>query len=111
MTTEEFLEFKKEIAQRSYDICKQKNADYTADSGNAFKNFMMVEEMGICSTEDGFLTRMTDKMMRVTSFVKKGTLEVKSESVEDTLMDLSNYAELFMGYLKWKRESKHLRCG
>ncbi len=50
-----------------------------------------------------FLTRMSDKTSRIESFVENETLQVMDESVEDTLLDLANYAILFAGYLKEQR--------
>lgn len=84
-------------------ITKAKNSDYTGVNSDPFSNFTVVEQLGICSTEQGFLTRMTDKLKRITSFVQKGFLDVKDESVDDTLLDLANYCLLFTGYLKAKR--------
>jgi hypothetical protein len=49
---------------------------------------------------------MMDKISRIASFIKKGTLEVKDESVKDTLMDLANYCILFAGYLESKKTPK-----
>ena len=69
---------------------ERKNKDYTGGSDDPFANFKSVEVLGI-STEVGFLTRMMDKMKRIASFVHKGELAVKDESVTDTLQDLSNY--------------------
>ena len=65
---------------------------------------MVVEKIGIASTEQGFLTRMMDKISRVNSFVKQGTLNVADEKIEDTLMDLANYAILMAGYLRSKKD-------
>jgi hypothetical protein len=48
---------------------------------------------------------MSDKFARITTFVNKGVLKVKDESVEDTLLDLANYCILMAGYIKSKRES------
>jgi hypothetical protein len=67
------------------------------------KNFSLVEKAGICSTEQGFLARISDKFSRISTFVKKGVLEVKEESLEDTLLDLANYALLLACYIKGKR--------
>lgn len=59
--------------------------------------------MGI-KTEQGFLTRMMDKMKRISSFVEKGELQVKDESVTDTLRDLANYSCLLAGYIKSQKD-------
>lgn len=60
-----------------------------------------MESLGI-QTEIGFLTRMMDKMKRISSFVHNGKLQVKDESVTDTLQDLANYSALMAGYIKSK---------
>lgn len=103
MTQEEYLKEFEAITKKMLEITKAKNSDYTGTSGDPFKNFKIVEDAGICSTEQGFLTRMMDKLARINSFVQKGALEVKDESVEDTLLDLANYSILFRCFLKSKR--------
>lgn len=103
MTKEQYLQFHRECTEKMFAITKAKNADYTGTSTDPFSNFSKVQEMGICSTEQGFMVRMHDKMARLTSFVQKGILEVKDESVEDTLLDLSNYCILMAGYLRSKK--------
>lgn len=84
------------------EISRKKNADYTGSNANPFSNFESVEVLGI-KTEQGFLTRMMDKMKRISSFVEKGELLVKDESVIDTLSDLANYSCLLAGYIESKR--------
>lgn len=103
---DKYLAFAKSTTEKMLQISKQKNADYTGGNSDPFANFTRVEALGICSTEQGFLTRMTDKMCRISSFVKNGTLEVKDESVEDTLIDLANYCILMLGYLEQKKRGK-----
>lgn len=83
-------------------ISKAKNADYTGKTSDPFANFKAVEVLGI-STEQGFLTRMMDKMKRIASFVENGELLVKDESVTDTLQDLANYSCLLAGYIESKK--------
>lgn len=103
MTKEDYLKFHRECLEKMAKITAAKNADYTGIGDDPFANFTRVELLGICSTEQGFLTRMMDKLSRITSFVQKGELQVKDESVEDTLLDLSNYCILMMGYIKSKK--------
>lgn len=101
MNREEYFKFHEEMTRRMNVITKQKNADYTGAAGDdPFANFNRVASLGVCSTEQGFMVRMLDKYMRINSFVQKGFLNVKDESVEDTLLDLANYAILFAGYLR-----------
>lgn len=103
MTKEEYFKFFEATTKQMLDICKKKNADYTGTDASPFSNFERVETLGICTTEQGFLTRITDKLCRVSSFCAKGELQVKDESVTDTLQDMANYCILMMGYLKSKR--------
>lgn len=103
MTKQDYFKFHQDCLDKMAKITAAKNADYTGVGDDPFANFTRVEAMGICSTEQGFLTRMMDKMSRINSFVQKGTLQVKDESVEDTLLDLANYAILLAGYIKSKK--------
>jgi len=102
MTKKEYFEFAGEFFGSCIATSKKKNADYTGDSSDPFANFRSVEILGI-STEIGFLTRMMDKMMRISSFATNGELQVKDESVLDTLHDLANYSCLLAGYIKSKQ--------
>jgi len=106
MNKNEYLEYHKQACEKMMAITKAKNADYTGVGDDPFANFTRVESVGICSTEQGFLTRMMDKVCRINSFVQKGTLEVKEESVEDTLFDLANYSIMMAAYIKSKNNKK-----
>jgi hypothetical protein len=67
------------IHKRGLEIFIKKNHDY----GDAFATFGIV----------GILIRMNDKMERIMSIIKNGVIMVP-ESVEDTLLDLHNYATM-----------------
>lgn len=99
MTKQEYFEFAQDFFNTCIETSKKKNADYTGGSDDPFSNFTAV---GIDWTEIGFYTRMTDKMARLKSFIKNGELQVKDESVIDSLNDLANYCCLLAGYLKSK---------
>lgn len=103
MTKDEFFEFFEKTTAEMIAISRAKNADYTGIGTSPFANFERPEQMGICSTEQGFLTRMCDKLSRIASFCAKGELQVKDESVMDTLKDNANYSILMMGFLEQKR--------
>lgn len=103
MTKQEYLEFFELQTKKMLEITRKKNADYTGAGDDPFANFTRVERLGICSTEQGFLTRMFDKFSRIISFTQKGELQVKDESVEDTLLDLSIYSLLMLGYVVSKK--------
>lgn len=102
MTKKQYLQFHRDFCNKMVEVTKRKNADYTGDTDNPFKNFELVERLEITSTEIGLLTRMTDKMARLISFQQMGKLEVLDESIEDTLLDLANYSALMAGILKSK---------
>jgi hypothetical protein len=104
MNKEQYLKEFEAITKEMYAITKAKNSDYTGDPSEPFKNFTMVETMGAATTEQGFFTRMNDKMMRFAGFLKNGVLEVKDEKIEDTLMDLANYSILCICYLRSKKK-------
>lgn len=101
-TPEQYLKRFKEITEEMYNTSKKKNSDYTADCGDAFANFKLVEEMGICSTEAGFLTRLSDKFARLVGLVKNKECQVKDEKYTDTLLDMANYCILLCIYLENK---------
>ena len=105
MNQTKYLERFKELTDQMYETTRRKNSDYTGDATQAFKNFTMVETIGFASTEQGFLTRMVDKVMRVAGFIKNGTLKVVDEKITDTLIDLAVYSLLFVIYLEQKQST------
>lgn len=108
MDRTELLKNHQELCRKAYELMQRKNHDYAGRGGESpFANFTRCESMGICTTEQGFLVRMTDKMSRLSSFVEAGVLKVKDESVEDTILDIINYAVLFRSYLQ-ERETKNV---
>lgn len=98
------LEFDNYVS-RMRETLVNKNHDYSGDN-SPFHNFEVVEKVGICSAEQGFLTRMMDKMMRINNFVASGVLKVQDEKIEDTLLDLANYSLLLSSFIKYKKENK-----
>ena len=82
----DFYKLLEEIKQ----IHSNKNHDYSGE-GDPFKNFKLCENMNIPAWK-GCLIRISDKFSRLCSFATKEKLEVKDESMEDTLKDLAVYA-------------------
>ena len=103
MTKEEYFKFAEKFYNDCLETSRKKNSDYTGGNDDPFSNFKSVEVLGI-STEIGFITRMMDKMKRIASFVEQGQLQVKDESVLDTLHDLANYSCLMAGYIQSKNQ-------
>lgn len=105
MNRAELLAFHDEFTAKMKDICVAKNADYAGPGGDdPFANFRRTEAMGIAKTEAGMLVRMVDKLSRISTFLEAGQLQVKDESVEDTLVDLANYSLLLAGYIRGKKK-------
>ncbi len=103
MTRDELLAFHEEITKEARALMSLKNRDYAGNEGvEPFANFTRVEAMGICKTEQGFMVRLTDKMSRLSSFVRAGKMNVKDESFMDTCVDVINYMVLLAAYLKDK---------
>ena len=72
----------RQITTQMSEIYKAKNQDY----GNSFGK--SVQAHGLIAA----VVRLEDKMNRIASLVKSGNAEVKTESLQDTLIDMANYA-------------------
>lgn len=72
----------KAITDQMLDLYARKNEDYGDSFGIGFK------EHG----DTMAVIRLEDKLRRLKSLVKTNSQQVKDESIEDTLMDLANYA-------------------
>ena len=79
----------KSITSQMLNTYIKKNNDY----GNSFDKSM--DEFGMTSA----IIRMNDKLERLKTLSKKESM-VKDESVQDTLLDLANYAIMTVMYLK-----------
>ena len=101
-----FYELLEEMAR----IHSIKNQDY--GDGNPLGNFMESEGLGIPAFQ-GILVRMSDKWSRIKSLVKKERMlgKVKDESIEDTLIDLANYAILAIVIRRETQMSKVVKMG
>ena len=70
----------KDIQKNALELFERKNADY----GDAFAKYGLV----------GVLMRIEDKIQRCLSISKSGIQLVNDEALEDTLLDLHNYAAM-----------------
>ena len=85
-------------AAKHREICEQLNLIYKAknkDYGNSFSK--QFEEYGITSSA----IRIEDKFQRFKNLIKNEA-QVKDETVEDTLLDLANYAIMTVMELRKK---------
>ena len=100
MNREELLLMHQTLCKSALELMKKKNADYAGgDGAQPFANFTRVEAMGICSTEQGFMCRIMDKMSRLSSFIHSGKMNVEDESFNDTIIDVINYMVLLSDYI------------
>ena len=84
------------------DILKRKNADYAGPKGE-YNNFEFCEKLGVCTTEEGLVVRISDKMTRICNLLKADA-QVKDESIKDTLLDMANYAMILASYIEDKNK-------
>lgn len=77
-----YVDYFDDILKKMSEVHQRKNADY----GNNFHK--RYEKYGFLTA----LLRLTDKMERLENIYEKGEIQVKDESVEDTLLDLANYS-------------------
>lgn len=105
MNREELLKHHDKLTATAKEIMKQKNHDYAGEKGDSpFANFQRTELMGVCSTEQGFLVRVIDKVSRLSTFVSAGELKVDNEGYEDAVLDIINYMILFSAFVEDKNE-------
>jgi hypothetical protein len=74
------VEQMKEIQGKALEVFTRKNADY----GDAFATFGLI----------GVLVRIEDKIKRALSISNTGVTLVNDEGLQDTLLDLHNYAAM-----------------
>lgn len=100
MSPSDYLERFRQILDNMLATTTAKNHDY-AGLEDAFANFRMVESMGLAPTETGILTRMTDKLIRVSNLLQREA-KVKDEAIGQTLLDLAVYSIILAIYLEHK---------
>lgn len=89
-TTDNVKQFN-ELAQSMCELYEKKNSDY----GDSF-NISCTKYGPIAA-----LTRMSDKFNRIeTLILKRQTQKVEDEKIEDTLIDLANYAMMTVLWMK-----------
>lgn len=85
----------KEILDTMHDIYVRKNADY----GNSFDQTL--DEFGLVA----LAIRLDDKLRRFKQLIKQDA-QVKDESIEDTLLDMSNYSVMGKMWMDKQKQKK-----
>ena len=88
------IEEHKNILDFLHNLYIAKNHDYGDSVHDTY------EKYGLTS----FLVRMEDKLNRVRTLDQKQDIQVQNEKIEDTLLDLANYAILAVIELKAEKE-------
>ena len=83
------------ICQKLNQVYKAKNHDYGDSFGDTYK------KLGIISA----VTRLSDKMNRLMSLAVSHESQVKDEKIEDTLLDMANYAIMTLIELGYEPEN------
>lgn len=86
------------VCIQARDLMRRKNTDYTGHR-SLYENFELCERMNITDTVTGILTRMSDKFSRLVTLTRHDAA-CKDESIEDTVVDLINYAIIVAAYRK-----------
>src|SRR4030067_624493 len=81
-----------ELLEKMAELHSNKNHDY-AGEGDPLRNFRKAKEQGV-EPWRGIMISLSDKWSRLESFCRQGTLKIKDESLEDTLMDNAVYSLL-----------------
>jgi hypothetical protein len=83
---------------------RKKNTDYAGNNTpDAFRTMRGVEAFQICSTEQGILSRMSEKMGRISNLVVNNQQpQVQDEPAEEALRDLIGHAAILLAYLDTK---------
>lgn len=80
-TFEERADMHLRILQEIHDTYRKKNSDYGGSFTNLYRKFGLVSPV----------IKLYDKLTRLESLINKD-IEVVDESIEDTLLDMANYA-------------------
>jgi hypothetical protein len=81
------------ILEEMYSTYVKKNADY----GNSFEK--SIDKFGLVASA----VRLSDKLERFSNLICNDA-QVKDESIEDTLLDMANYAAMTVLFLRKERE-------
>lgn len=82
-----------QLTESMFELYKRKNKDYGDSFSKGFSEYGMIMPC----------IRLEDKFMRFKQLVRSGEQEVKDEKIEDTLIDMANYAIMTLIELKKKK--------
>lgn len=100
LSSENKIELHQDLLNKMHDLYVSKNDDYGDSVHDTYEKFGMTS----------FLVRMSDKLNRATALSKKDSIKVTDEKLEDTLLDLANYALLAIIELENDRSNLVSEC-
>lgn len=75
-----------DVVSDCVDLYKAKNADYGSSTTKTYQQFGDIS----------YATRINDKINRLNVLLTTSRQEVKDESIDDTILDIANYAILWL---------------
>ena len=96
------IENVKKLQEQNLELLKKKNHDYTGNR-DEYANLRLCEVLWVISLEKWIIVRLCDKLSRISSLIDHEE-HVKTESIIDTLQDMSNYALILASYILDKKE-------
>lgn len=103
MKQDEYHKIRKELFSKADALTNTKSNDYT--DTDVFDNFNMCRIAGITRSQ-GIFARLTDKVSRLANFVKDKEMQVTSEKLDDTILDLINYSVYLYASMQEEYEVK-----
>lgn len=105
---EALIKMRARLNEKADEILVAKGNDYNSaqqEAGDTLFNLRICQLLGIVSSPvNGVLIRMSDKLARLVSLTRPGVVQqVSDESLEDTVIDLRNYADYLLAFIKEER--------
>ncbi len=102
ITRKALLDLQENLCSEAYALMAKKSNDYASDS-DGMANFRASEAVGV-DMRDAILARMMDKVSRLANVAHGKEMQVSDEKIEDTTLDLINFAVLLHAAIMEKRD-------
>lgn len=108
LTAEELFKLHDSLCFKAKATMVEKNHDYSTghSEGDVFANFRNSPAYADVEPEQGILLRIGDKIARVKTWLKAGTLLVKDEGLDNVFQDMINYTILLAGMIEEKKKNQ-----
>jgi hypothetical protein len=108
ISKDDLLRMRARLNAKADWLLLSKGNDYNSkqqENGDTLFNLRAAALLGI--VEDpvrGILVRLSDKLMRLSSLTLPGVVrQVNDESIEDTVLDIRNYSDYILAFVKEQR--------